>query len=163
MPQAKLPDHEESYWVSSAVDPPYPVLKEDITVDVAIIGAGIAGLSAAYFLKQAGLKVAILERNAVGEGVTGYTTGKVTSQHNLCYAKLQKNFGRETARLYGEANQAAIEQMEKIITKENIACDWQRDTNYVFTEKTEEVTKLKNEAATAKKLGLPASFETTTS
>src|SRR5438309_922994 len=123
MPQVKLPDHEVSYWINSVRDPKYPVLKEDITVDVVIIGAGIAGLSAAYFLKQAGLKVAVLERKTIGAGVTGYTTGKVTSQHNLCYAKLQKNFGQKIARLYGEANQAAIEQMEDIITKENISCD----------------------------------------
>jgi glycine/D-amino acid oxidase-like deaminating enzyme len=163
MPQAKLPDHEISYWVNSASDPNYPALKEDIAVDVAIVGAGIAGLSAAYFLKRAGLKVAVLERNAVGEGVTGNTTGKVTSQHNLCYAKLQKNFGQEIARLYGEANQAAIEQMEEMITKENIDCDWQRETNYVFTEKTGEVAKLKNEAEIARMLGLPAVFTTETS
>src|SRR5215213_7217950 len=163
MANAKLPDQEVSYWISSVTEPRYPEPKQDITVDVAIIGAGIAGLSAAYFLKQTGRKVAVLERNAVGAGVTGYTTGKVTSQHNLCYAKLQKNFGPAIARLYGQANQAAIEQMEQIIAKENIACDWQREDNYVFTEKSAEVAKLKNEAAIAKKLGLPAAFVTKTS
>jgi glycine/D-amino acid oxidase-like deaminating enzyme len=163
MPQAKLPDHEVSYWISSVLEPKYPVLKEDITVDAVIIGAGIAGLSAAYFLKQAGLKVAVLERKTVGTGVTGNTTGKVTSQHNLCYAKLQKNFGQEIARLYGEANQSAIERMEEIITKEKISCDWQREPNYVFTERPEEVAKLKHETEVARKLGLPASFVTETS
>jgi glycine/D-amino acid oxidase-like deaminating enzyme len=163
MDAKKIPANENSYWVESAGGLRYPALKGDIQVDVAIIGAGIAGLSAAYFLKQAGLRVAVLESGTIGGGVTGYTTGKVTSQHNLCYADLEKRFNSETARLYGEANQTAIEQMELIIKEEHIDCDWQRDDTYVFTEKDNEVAKLQNEAAVAAKLGLPATFETHTS
>lgn len=162
MGSLKLPAKEESYWVSSTSSAAYSALEGDLDVDVAIIGAGIAGLSAAYFLKQAGLTVAVLEKNVIGGGVTGYTTGKVTSQHSLCYAKLQKNFGASAAKTYGEANQAAIERIEQIIKKEKIDCDWQRDSAYVFTEKAEEVEKLKNEAKIARELGLPASFEAET-
>lgn len=159
----KLPDTEASYWTRDTGVPIYPALQEDIGVDVAIIGAGIAGMSSAYFLKQAGLTVAVLEGNIIGGKVTGHTTGKVTSQHNLCYAMLEKRFGTETARLYGEANQRAISEMEKIIKKEDIACNWEREDNYVFTEKLDEVAKLKYEAGVASRLDLPATFETQTS
>ncbi len=66
----------------------------NITVDVAIVGAGITGLTAAYLLKRAGLTVAVLDKATVGGGTTGRTTGKVTSQHNLMYAELQKKQGK---------------------------------------------------------------------
>ncbi len=158
----KIPNQDNSYWIKSSKDPGYQSLTSEIDVDVAVIGGGIAGLSTAYLLKQAGLTVAVLERNALSEGVTGNTTGKVTSQHSLCYDKLQKDHGTKVARAYGQGNQEAIVEIEKIIKKEKIDCDWQRSENYVFTEKSEEIEKLKVEAEVARKLGLPASFETKT-
>ncbi|MGI8634621.1 MAG: FAD-dependent oxidoreductase, partial [Segetibacter sp.] len=81
-----LPENEFSYWMDSATAPQYPVLENDIQVDVAILGGGIAGLSSAYTLKKAGLTVAVLEKKTVGSGITGHTTGKVSAQHGLCYS-----------------------------------------------------------------------------
>jgi glycine/D-amino acid oxidase-like deaminating enzyme len=74
-----------SYWQDSVSVPltKYPSLNEDIEVDVVIVGAGIAGLTAAYVLKQSGRTVAVLEKNTIGSGTTSKTTGKVTSQHNV--------------------------------------------------------------------------------
>lgn len=156
----KLPNEEKSYWREAYPDSIYPELAEDLEVDVAVIGAGITGLTSAYLLKQSGLKVAVLEKDTVGGGTTGRTTGKVTSQHNLIYYELQKHLGKEKARLYGEANQAAVEQVEAIINAEKISCGWQRDDNYVYTDDPQQVGKFKQEAAVAAGLGLPASFET---
>jgi glycine/D-amino acid oxidase-like deaminating enzyme len=155
----KIPSKDNSYWLSSTKDPKYPTLRGELEVDVAIVGGGIAGLTTAYLLKQKGLKVVVLEEKTVASGVTGHTTGKVTSQHNLCYYKIQKDLGTDTAKAYGKGNQAAIVQIEEIIKKEKINCDWQRDDNYVFTENPEEVEKLKKEAKIAKQLDLPATYE----
>jgi glycine/D-amino acid oxidase-like deaminating enzyme len=157
-----LPDTEKSYWRESyPSENIYPELLEDVVVDVAVIGAGITGMTAAYLLKKSRLTVAVLEKHTVGGGTTGRTTGKVTSQHNIFYDDLQKRLGAKTAATYGEANQAAIEQIETIISAENISCDWYRDDNYVFTADSKRVGQLKQEAETASRLGLPASFETT--
>lgn len=153
---------ESSYWINSAPKANYPKLDHDLEIDVAIIGGGIAGLSTAYQLKQAGKKVAVLEKDFIGSGVTGHTTGKVTSQHNLNYHRLVKDFRLEDAKYYGQANQAAIDETERVISYENIDCDWERDDNYVYTEKAAEVKKLQHEARVAEKLGLPASFVTDT-
>jgi glycine/D-amino acid oxidase-like deaminating enzyme len=150
-----LPSHEASYWISSVSAPTYGPLAGDVQVDAAIVGGGIAGLTAAYFLKKAGLSVAVIEKDRVGGGVSGYTTGKVTSQHNIHYTMLEKQFGLEKATAYAEANQMAIEQIERIVKTENIRCDWLR-------EKPAEVTKLQKEVRVAKKLGLPATFQTST-
>lgn len=140
----------------------YEPLTDDLQVDVAIVGGGIAGLTAAYLLKKKGKKVAVIEKATIGDCISGFTTGKVTSQHSVTYSTLIKNFGEHHARLYGEANESAIIQIENIVDTEAIDCDWRREDNYVFTEKHAEIKKLKQEADDAQKLGLPASYELTT-
>lgn len=159
MAMLKLPEKQQFYWRDQAPAQPYPPLNEDLEVDTVIIGGGICGLSCAYLLKLAGQTVAVLERNSIGSGTTGATTGKVTSQHNLFYADLANHLGGQTARLYGQANQAAIDQINVIIKQAKIDCGWQRAPHYVYTSKTEQVKKFKQEAKVASELGLPASFE----
>ncbi|HET9850564.1 MAG TPA: FAD-binding oxidoreductase [Candidatus Saccharimonadales bacterium] len=155
-----LPDQENSLWLS-AVDPvSYPQLKENLEIDIVIIGGGICGLSTAYLLKQAGKKVAVIEKDQIGAGTTGRTTGKVTSQHNLFYAELWQRINFATARAYGQANQAGLKLIEKIIKDEKIDCGWQSENNYVYTRRADKLRQLEKEARAASWLGLPASYET---
>jgi hypothetical protein len=77
-----------SLWVATAGPTTYPTLDTDVEVDVAVAGGGIAGLTAALALKRAGLTVAVMESARIGSGVTGSTTGKVTSLHRLVYTDL---------------------------------------------------------------------------
>ena len=107
-----LPGKAESYWIASTPDSNYPALSGDIRVDVAILGGGIVGLTSALFLKQSGVSVAVVEANKIISGVTGYTTAKITSQHDLIYNKLVSELGREKAKQYADSNQAAIEKIE---------------------------------------------------
>jgi glycine/D-amino acid oxidase-like deaminating enzyme len=158
-----LPDHDESYWLDDCTVPTYPELNDDIEVDVAVVGGSIAGLSAAYLCKKAGLKVAVLEKSNIACGTTGNTTGKVTSQHGLSYKKICDQLGFETAKLYGLANQEAISDIEKIIKKERIKCSWKKSSNYVYTRDPKNIELFKEEADVAQKIGLPASFELSSS
>lgn len=93
-----------SLWLDTAPAPKRPALSGDVEVDVAVIGAGMLGLTAATLLKADGATVAVLEDDRVGAGTSGYTTAKVTSLHALTYAALASSFSPETARIYGEAN-----------------------------------------------------------
>ena len=63
-------------------------INENIETDICIIGAGIFGLSCAYYLSNLGYKVTILEKNNIGEKTTGHTTAKITSGHGLFYKYL---------------------------------------------------------------------------
>jgi glycine/D-amino acid oxidase-like deaminating enzyme len=155
-----LPHKELSYWKASAADSTiYPKLNQRLEVDVVIVGGGICGLTCAYLLKQSGKSVAVLEKNTIGSGTTGNTTGKVTSQHNLFYRDIASQLGEAVAQNYGQANQAALGKIQKIIENENINCGWQRQDHYIYTTHKDQAEKFKQEAKIAAGIGLPASFE----
>ncbi|MCA4133095.1 FAD-dependent oxidoreductase [Arthrobacter sp. M4] len=149
-----------SLWTVTAGTTDYPALREDMEVDVAVIGAGIAGLTAALALKRAGRTVAVIEAARVGTGVTGHTTGKVTSLHRLAYTGLARSHGTDTARTYGQANQAAIEHIAHVVAGEGIDCDFRRVANYTYTESDNALGLVRAEANLAAQLGLPSTFTT---
>lgn len=155
---AEFPSKGASLWLETTLRVKYPALADDTEIDVAIIGGGIAGLTAAYLLAQSGKRVMVCEKQHIGSGVTSFTTGKVTSQHGLIYSRLLKKFGEHTARMYGEANETAIQQIEAIIQQEGINCDWRREDNFVFTQSNEKRAFLQDEAQKAAALDLPAYF-----
>lgn len=159
-----MPETNEfvSYWVDTVPILPYPPLSDRLTVDVAIVGAGIVGITAGYLLKQEGLSVAIIERRSIARGVTGYTTAKVTSSHNLIYSKLVRSFGEDGARIYGRSNQAGLEKVAGLADDLSIDCDFERADNFVYTEHETSVDEIREEAEVAARLGLPASFTTET-
>jgi glycine/D-amino acid oxidase-like deaminating enzyme/nitrite reductase/ring-hydroxylating ferredoxin subunit len=152
----------ESVWIDTTPSTHYPSLSSIPDVDVIVIGAGIAGLTTAYLLQTSGMNVVVLEMQQIVKGVTGYTTAKVTSLHNLIYDHLIHTFGEEQARMYGEANQAGLEKIAELAESLHISCDFLRTSSYTFTESEREIKKIETEVEAAIKLGLPAAFVTET-
>ncbi|MFN2568900.1 MAG: FAD-dependent oxidoreductase [Candidatus Dormibacteria bacterium] len=152
----------ESLWIGTTPETSYPSLAGDITVDVAVVGGGITGLTAATLLKQAGLKVALLEARRVARGTTGRTTAKVTSLHGLIYDHLTSSVGEEKARMYAEANQAAVELIASLSAERMIPCDLRRLPSVTYTQRPEGVPAIEAEVEASQKLGLPATFTTVT-
>ena len=138
-----------SYWTESTkhIEIKTEKLSKDIETDVCIIGAGITGISTAYMLTKAGLKVAVLDREpSICARTTANTTGKITSMHGLFYKYLNDSYSPEFAKKYLCANQEAISNIKKIIEEENIDCDFELKDNYIFTKDPGELQKLKDEA-----------------
>ncbi len=150
----------KSFWLASATRDEYSPLETDRSFDVAVLGGGLCGVTTALMLKREGARVAIVEAGRIGGGATGYTTAKITSLHGQIYNQLKSKFGEDGARAYGEANEAAIQRMERWVNEEGIGCDFRRKPNYTYTESPDQVDSLRDEAETARKLGLPASFTT---
>ena len=143
-----------SIWLEAPA-PSFPRLDRDISADVAVIGGGIVGVTTALLLVEAGVQVVLIDANRIGHGVTGHTTGKVSSQHGLIYAQLRAKHGAEAARTYGEANEAALAWIAARVDRDGIDCDFRRRTSYAWSDSRSE---LEAEAQAAVSAGLPASF-----
>lgn len=137
-------------------------LSKNINTDVCIIGAGIFGMTCGYYLSKAGLNVSIIEKNEIGHKTTGHTTAKITSQHGLFYTYLVETYGEGFAKDYLSANQEAIENIKNIIDDEKINCDFERQSNFVYTTNPNEVAQIKKEVDVLNALGFPANFVTKT-
>jgi glycine/D-amino acid oxidase-like deaminating enzyme/nitrite reductase/ring-hydroxylating ferredoxin subunit len=151
-----------SLWIETTPETAYPPLEDEVDVDVAVIGAGITGVMTAWLLKREGRRVALVEMLRVGEGATGYTTAKLTVGHNLIYADLAKTHGDEKARTYAASNQWAIERLEELVSDERIECDWERASNYVYTEEETRLSDLREELQAARRAGVYAELTTDT-
>ena len=149
---------EKSLWIASKKAKEYESLVEDSKADVCIIGGGLTGISTAYYLSKEGKKVVVLEKSYIGSHTTGNTTGKITSQHGLFYSYLINSMGENKAKKYLEANEQAIKNIENIVIKENIDCDFEKQDSYVFTQKLEEIQKIKEEVHALNTLGFNAEF-----
>jgi glycine/D-amino acid oxidase-like deaminating enzyme/nitrite reductase/ring-hydroxylating ferredoxin subunit len=147
-----------SLWLDTTGDPAYPALGQDLTVDVAVIGAGITGITAALLLKRGGASVAVFEAGRVCTGITGYTTAKVSSLHGLTYDSLQSTFGTEGARAYAAANQAGLERIAGYVEELGIECDLRRKPNVTYVTSSAGVRSIEKEVEAAREAGLEAAF-----
>jgi glycine/D-amino acid oxidase-like deaminating enzyme len=118
---------EKNYWLTT-VDSPHVASSDSLpeAVDVAVMGAGFTGLSAARTLAKRGAKVAVLESETVGWGASSRNGGMVLSGMKLGVNQLISKYGLElTQRMYA-ASLATIDCVEQIIHEEQIECDFSR-------------------------------------
>jgi len=151
-----------SFWIDSTknLEKNYPSLSNNIDVDVCIIGTGLTGLSSAYYLSKENpnLKIAIIERNNICSGVSGMSTAKITSQHNLFYDYLLNSYDYDFAKDYLQANENAIKNIKEIIETENIDCDFSLQNSYVYAYSEEELADINKEIEALKTLNFPCEF-----
>ena len=96
------------------------------SVDVAVIGSGFTGLSAARTLAKSGARVAVFDAETVGWGASSRNGGMVLTGLKLPATTLIARYGKEaTARMYA-ASLASIDFVEQLVQQENIACDFAR-------------------------------------
>src|SRR5581483_8662840 len=112
---------EQNYWATT-VEMPKGASALPETVDVAVIGAGFTGLSAARTLAKRGAKVAVLESHTIGWGASSRNGGMVLTGLKLGVNQLISMYGRErTQRMYA-ASLESIDCVEQIVRDENIGC-----------------------------------------
>lgn len=135
----------ESFWNKDKQNlRQFQKIENDIKADVCIIGGGLTGLNVGYYLSK-NKNVVIVEKDTICEHTSGLTTGKITSQHGLFYDYLINSNCKEFAKRYLEANEEAINNIENIVKEENIECDFERESSYVFTQSEDEVEKILKE------------------
>ncbi len=145
---------EKTLWSAKATIKSRDTLLSDIECDVLVIGGGLAGILTAYFLKQNGIDVVVVEASSVCSGQTAKTTAKITSQHGACYSEIEKKFCDGVARAYADANERAIDDFERIIRDLDIDCEFNRTSSYLYAQK--DTTTLEKEFNFTRKCSIDA-------
>lgn len=149
-----FPQYPEPIWNEDVQLPSFGPLNENKTVDVAVVGAGITGITTAYLLSKAGMSVALIDAGTILNGTTSHTTAKVTAQHDLIYDELISHIGIEKAKLYYEANKEALEFIERTISEKNIECGFTREDAYLYATTESSHKKLQKELEAYRKIGI---------
>ncbi len=145
----------ESIWSKSCTIPERPALCGNLKTEVAVIGAGMAGILTASRLRAAGRDVVVLEAKRIAGGQTRNTTAKLTAQHGCFAARLIETLGEEKARMYAQANSRAILDYRALIEEAGIDCDLETQSAFVFGDDADLLCK---EAEAQKRLGLQTAF-----
>ncbi|WP_324674962.1 FAD-dependent oxidoreductase [Hymenobacter sp. GOD-10R] len=132
----------------------FPALTENITADVVVVGAGIAGLTTAYLLAREGRNVVVLESGKLGSGETGRTTAHLSNALDDRYTTLEELFGESGARIAAQSHGGAIDLINDIVREEHIACDFARVNGYLFLPKDGDRQELDEELEAAHHAGL---------
>ncbi|HYJ88606.1 MAG TPA: FAD-dependent oxidoreductase [Pyrinomonadaceae bacterium] len=147
-------EHTTSIWMDTAEIPLETPLTERITADVCVVGAGIAGMTAAYFLSREGKSVVVLDDGPIGGGMTGRTTAHLVNALDDRYFELERLHGEEGARLAAESHTAAINAVEAIVNLEGIKCEFERVDGYLFNPPRESKKILDDELKATHRAGL---------
>lgn len=146
--------HNQSSWFKD-IDPiKFDKLNRNISVDVAIVGGGIAGITTAYLLSKSGKSVALLEDGYIGSGETGRTTAHITHALDDRYYNIEKRHGAKSARIAADSHTSAIDFIDRTVRDEGIDCEFNRLNGYLFLDPTDNKSSLDKELAALKNAGI---------
>ena len=143
-----------SVWMASAARPEFSSLAKNERADVCIVGAGMAGLTTAYFLTKAGKSVIVLDDGPIGSGETERTTAHLATMLDDRFFELERRHGEDGAKLAAESQIAAIDTIERIVRADSIDCDFERVDGYLFATPDQPADLLDRELAAARRAGL---------
>jgi glycine/D-amino acid oxidase-like deaminating enzyme/nitrite reductase/ring-hydroxylating ferredoxin subunit len=147
-----------SYWRASAQLPVFPPLAANLTADVCVIGAGIAGLTTAYLLRKQGLSVALIEALGIGSGETGQTTAHIAVPDDR-YWHIEQTLGEGAAWQVADSFDAAADMIETTVREEQIDCDFERVPGYLFSCASDPAQELSKEFEAAVRAGVRVTRE----
>ncbi len=132
----------------------FPTLSGTVSADVAIIGGGIAGVTAAWLLKRCGAKVVLIDAHRIGSGDTARSTAHLTDLLDTRYQTLEAGCGTDDARRIAQSSQHAIESIAAIVGDLAIDCDFQHVPASLYAETPQQSAELEREAECLYRLGM---------
>ena len=141
-------------WLRQVQMPQFQSLHGNRKTDVLIVGGGLAGLLCAWQLQQAGVDYLLIEADRICGGTTAETTAKITSGHGLIYDKIFRRYGHDAAKIYYDANEAALKEFGRLCG--GIDCDFEVTDHFIYS--THDRNKLEQELRTLEAIGAQAKF-----
>ena len=144
--------------------PPYhlPVTPLPARTQAVIVGGGLCGLLTAYQLLHRQMSdLVVIDAGDMASGVTAHTTAKITAQHGLCYQRLLKEQGEETAAMYAAAAREAERAYAHLIEKRNISCGYTPCPSALYSTDDDSRRQLEQEAQALSRLRIPFTLNQT--
>jgi glycine/D-amino acid oxidase-like deaminating enzyme/nitrite reductase/ring-hydroxylating ferredoxin subunit len=141
-----------SVWQDTSRGPPSD-RKSREQCDVCVVGAGIAGMTAAYLLRREGFDVQVIDAFGIGAGETGRTTAHLTAVLDDLFVELARLFGADGASLAARSHAAAIDLIERVVREAEIDCDFEPVDGVLFCSKADQEDLLKRERQAAMQAG----------
>lgn len=142
----KTSDSTHSMW--QELEAPFlPALDETLSCDTCVIGAGIAGLTTAYFLALSGRKVVVIDDAAIGGRQSLRTTAHLSNVLDARYFKIKELHGPSSCIQLADNHSWAIAKMQEISVTEKIDCDFRFLDGYLFLDPKSPLETLKQEYA----------------
>jgi len=140
------PLKETPYWWEAAPRPELPETPVAESCDVAVVGAGFAGLAAAIELARAGRQVQVFDKDRPGEGASSRNGGIASGNIKMSFAEMTASLGRERALdIYREGVQAR-QDLARFVAEEGIACHFEMTGRFTGACRPAHYEKLAREA-----------------
>ena len=141
------------YWYSLKNPKPSEGFFGELKTDVVVVGGGVAGLSCAQKLHEAGRTVVLLEKNFCGSGASGKSAGILTPDSEIELSELIKTYGEKKAKSIWNFSMSGIESICKNIEDHNISCDFQKQDSLYVANNASSFKYIKKEYEANMKLG----------
>ncbi|MBI2474607.1 MAG: FAD-binding oxidoreductase [Candidatus Taylorbacteria bacterium] len=142
-----------STWEEGMTADRYPALKGDFTADAVVVGGGITGVSAAYFLSGSGKRVILIDKENLKETVSAYTTAFLTYVTDTSLTELVDLYDRESARMVWQSGVDAIDMIETSIIENKIDCEFMRCDQFIFAGEPKEWRGIASDVRLARGMG----------
>jgi glycine/D-amino acid oxidase-like deaminating enzyme/nitrite reductase/ring-hydroxylating ferredoxin subunit len=143
-----------SFWRVSVPARSFASLSGDLEADVAVVGAGITGLTTALLLKRVGKRVVVLEKDDLGSGTSGSTSAHLSTMPDWGYATLEKKHGKLTTSEVARSLAGAIGMIESLAEELRIDCGFSRIDGYYAAEREKHDSDVDRELGAARRAGL---------
>jgi glycine/D-amino acid oxidase-like deaminating enzyme/nitrite reductase/ring-hydroxylating ferredoxin subunit len=148
--------NRKSIWEGTAAEASFAPLARDVEVDVAIIGGGITGVTAAQMLCEAGKSVVVLEAHRMGQGTTGHSTGNLHVAVDEELHGIRTKWDDDVLRAVCTSRQTMIAHIERTVARYSIDCAFGRKAHTIFPTSESHTKSMQQEFEAAVAGGLEA-------